>query len=224
MFQREIQNIPVKNILPGKNPRVFFDAAETKELEDSVKQFGVIQPIAVLAVGDHFTIAAGERRLRAAVTVGLETIPAVILGIDEDSDAIALIENTLRANMSPAEESIAATQLVKKHKSRDEALRILGWSASHLVRRLALQMCHVDVLQALTERKILLGHAELLAAAPKDKQAQVLPKILERNMTVADLKKAMATYIQDLGSAPFPKDQCAVVHIIPAITRSCSRS
>jgi PRTRC genetic system ParB family protein len=209
MFQREIQNIPVQKILPGNNPRSYFDSAETKELEASVKLFGVIQPIAVRVDGENFIISAGERRHRAAVKVGLETIPAVILGMDEDADAIALIENALRANLSPAEESIAATQLVKKHKSRDEVLRILGWSSSHLVRRLALQMCHVDVLQALTERKILLGHAELLAAAPKDKQAQVLPKVLALNMSVADLKKAMATYIQDLGTAPFPKDQCA---------------
>lgn len=209
----DLLQVKQSRILPGNNPRKFFDPAEMQELTDSVRENGVLQPIIIRRNGESYTLVAGERRLRAlraAFPDEDREVPAVILGEDADDEAVSIIENTQRADMSPAEEAVAVAGLVKKLKGdKDEVARVMGWSRSKVMKRVALTMCSRDVLDSLTERKISLGHAELLAGVPKEKQNDVLPKIIDHGISVSDLKARLQAYCLSLASAPFDKSDCA---------------
>lgn len=202
----------IYNIIPGRNPRQYFDPAEMTDLENSIRASGVLQPILVRPKGEQYEIVAGERRWRAAKAVYGETgtIPANIREMtDDEADIAALVENTLRADMAVTEESAAAHALVLKFKGdRAEAAAQLGWPMSKLHRRLALMEATPAVREALNTRKISLGHAELLAAAPKDKQDKVLEKVIAGAIPVAALREQLAAISHDLSAAIFDKSEC----------------
>jgi PRTRC genetic system ParB family protein len=131
--------------------------------------------------------------------------------IDEvEAKQLAIIENIQRADMSPAEEAIAAAEQVGLCKGdRDEVARIFGWTRTTLDKRLALMNCSTDVLEALTTRTILLGHAELLAALPKETQDKLLPVIVKEGKPVAEVKKTIEQVACSLAAAIFDKTDCA---------------
>ena len=204
---------------PGRNPRTFFDPNEMLEMEKSVKACGVIQPISIRPVNDgRFEIIAGERRWRAAKTVFGDDweIPVVFNDVDDaTAEEMSLIENVQRANMSPADEAIAASKILARCSGdRDEAARRLGWSKSTLDKRLALMNCSQVVLKALTEGKIQLGHAELLAAVTKAKQDDVLNKLFSMSVmpTVMQLKVMLEQIAQPLAKVVFDKEECVGCH------------
>jgi ParB family chromosome partitioning protein len=178
-------SIKVGNILPGRNPRGYFDPAEMTALEDSVKSKGVLQAILVRPRdAGRYEIVAGERRWRAARKVfGDEyEIPALVRDLDDgEADEAALIENIQRADMSPTEEAEAAAKILGRCQGdRDEASRRLGWSRTTLDKRLALMNCSERVRRALSERRIQLGHAELLAAVSLSANAPRTSRIVVR--------------------------------------------
>lgn len=209
-------SIKVGNILPGRNPRGYFDPSEMTELEESVKSKGVLQPILVRPRDSgRYEIVAGERRWRAAKKVLGDDyeIPVLVRDLDDgEADEAALIENIQRANMSPTEEAEAAAKILGRCQGdRDEAARRLGWSRSTLDKRLALMNCSEKVRRALSERRIQLGHAELLAAVTRDKQDAVLEKLLSQASlpTVVQFRGQLEQISRALGSAIFDKGECA---------------
>src|SRR5258708_18081076 len=148
----------LSRIWPGKNPREFFDEAETKELAESIRSYGVLQPILVRPAGDAggYVIIAGERRYRAAKAVFGDDyeIPIVVKDFsDGDAEAAAIIENVHRAQMSIAEEAKAAKRLLFRNKNDcAETARQLGWSIGKLDSRLAVTACSDTGLSALPAR------------------------------------------------------------------------
>jgi ParB family chromosome partitioning protein len=203
----------ISSIKPGRNPRQYFDPAAMEELENSIRVAGVLQPILVRPAGiDRYEIVAGERRWRAAKAVYGETgaIPAQVKEMtDAEADVAALIENTLRSDMSFTEEAEAAHSLLRKMGGdRIAVADALGWPQSKIYRRLALMEAIEPVRNALTNRAIVLGHAELLAAAPKDKQEKVLEKVIAGNISVSELKKQLASISHSLEAAIFDKSAC----------------
>ncbi len=212
--QSTLMHVRLGNIQPGKNPRTYFDPTEMAELVESVRANGVAQPILVRQVGeDQFEIIAGERRVRAAKTVfgddGL--IPAMVRECDDaEAERLALVENTDRANMAATEEAQAAHRVLTRVKGdRVEAAATLGWPLSKLDRRLALMNLTEEVRLALTNRSIKLGHAELLAAVPAEKQNAALAKIIEHDLSVAQVKEQVGRLVNDLAAAVFDKSDCA---------------
>lgn len=211
-----LAHVPLKFIVLGQNPREFFDDAEQEELDRSVAQQGVMTPILLRELGpDQYELVAGERRYRAAVKAfGVDAdIPASIYEMD-DADALltATVENVIRANMSPAEESRAAAKLLAYCAGdRDEVALRMGMSRATIDKRLALMNASDLVLTTLAHRKITLGHAELLAAASKATQDNVLTKILAMPTlpTVAELKGNLARVARSLAIACFDKTACA---------------
>jgi PRTRC genetic system ParB family protein len=206
--------LALKQITIAANPRTYFDAAEMEELTASVREKGVIQPVIVRTLADGgFALVAGGRRYRAAMTAHGEDyqIPVVVKEIDEvEAKQLAIIENIQRADMSPAEEAIAAAEQVGLCKGdRDEVARIFGWSRATLDKRLALMNCSASVLEALNTRQILLGHAELLAALPKETQDKLLPVIIKEGKPVPELKKTIEQVACSLSAAIFDKTDCA---------------
>jgi PRTRC genetic system ParB family protein len=185
-----------------------------EELTASVREKGVIQPVIVRTLADGgYALVAGGRRFRAAMTAHGEDyeIPVVVKEIDEiEAKQLAIIENIQRADMSPAEEAIAAAEQVGLCKGdRDEVARIFGWSRATLDKRLALMNCSQGVLEALSTRQILLGHAELLAALPKETQDKLLPVIFKEGKPVAEVKKTIEQVSCSLSAAIFDKTDCA---------------
>jgi ParB family chromosome partitioning protein len=211
-----LAHVPLKLIAMGRNPREFFDDAEQADLDRSVAQQGVMTPILIREIGpNQYELVAGERRYRAAVKAfGIDAeIPASIFEMD-DADALltATVENVIRANMSPAEESRAAAKLLAYCRGdRDEVALRMGMSRSTIDKRLALMNASDLVLTALTHRKITLGHAELLAAAAKATQDNVLTKIMAMPtlLSVTDLKGNLARVARSLAIACFDKTECA---------------
>lgn len=208
--------LPIRLIVQGKNPREYFDPDEMAELEEGIRAAGgVLQPILVRPITgcDLHEIIAGERRWRAAKNVLGDDydIPVVFRqASDEAAEAMAVIENHHRADMSHAEEARAAQrQLLRNRGDRDETARAMGWSPDLLDRRLALLACTTAVLKALTERRIQLGHAELLSGIPADKQDSVLAGILAQKVTVAVLKSQLGRYARRLADAIFDTASCS---------------
>lgn len=220
MLRREPGVAKLKRITRGNNPRTHFDEAEMAELIQSVKVHGVMQPILVrpldAAVIDGealFAIIAGERRYRAALAAHGEdyVMPLLIIECTEEEAAVlSHIENTMRADMSPTEEAVSAAKVVGQVRGdRDEAARLLGWSRATLDKRLALMNCSELVRTTLNERKIRLGHAELFAALAKESQDKLLPAVLERSLSVTDLKGLIEKAAAKLSAALFDKKDCA---------------
>lgn len=208
--------LPLRRIVQGKNPREYFDPTEMAELEDGLRAAGrVIQPILVRPIPgtDRYEIVAGERRWRAAGNVFGDDydMPVVIDALsDEQAEAFATIENHHRAAMSHAEEAQAARRQLMRHKGdKEEAAAALGWKPELLERRLALLTCTPAVLKALTHRQIQLGHAELLAGVPPEKQDTVLTGVIAHKVPVGVLKEQLGRFARRLADAIFDTGQCA---------------
>jgi len=208
--------LKINQIVPGRyNPRRYFDEDEMAALEATIQAQGIIQPLLVRPFGDVFEIVAGERRWRAASKVYPDDkeIPVLIRVMsDLEAAAASANENMIRASMSPSEEAeVAAKILGQLNGDFDEAAKRLGWSRSTLEKRLSLMQCSQNVRDALSNRKITLGHAELLATATKEKQDEVLEKLLLQATlpSITDFKQGLQSISKSLSSAIFNKDECA---------------
>lgn len=208
--------LPIKKIVMGKNPRTHYDPAEMAELRASIAQNGVVQSVLVrpLEYGMYELVAGYRRYLNAKDALGEDyEIPVLVRELtDEEALELALIENIQRADMAPTEEAEAAARILgSRNGDHEETARVLGWNMQKLERRLALMNCSDKVREALNTRKILLGHAELLAAITKTKQDGVLEKLLtkEELVPVAAMKSMLAQMARVLADAPFDKTNCA---------------
>jgi PRTRC genetic system ParB family protein len=205
--------LPVSLIAPraGHNPRRHFDLARMRELVESVRAQGIIQPVVVRGIEDgRYQIIAGERRWRAAREAGLDEIPAFVRVADDlQSMQMAMVENTHRDDLAPSEEAQKARDLLTLcHGDRDEARRRLGWSAAKLDSRLALLHCTQAVLEALDARRLTLGHGELLATLAPDTQDGTLPRILEQGITITQLRERIGQIARSLDRALFDTAGC----------------
>ena len=207
---------PLKRIKLGRNPRTYFDPKAMAELTESIRAHGVDTPIIVRPVTEDefdYEVIAGGRRYRGAMDAHGEEfpMPIVVKDVDEvEARRIALTENIQRDNLSPSEEAVDAAELLGLHGGdRDVTAKILGWSRSTLDSRLALLNCSKAVLDALSERKINIAHAELLAALSKENQDKVLPVVVAEKRSVADVKKLVESASCALASAIFDKADCA---------------
>jgi ParB family transcriptional regulator, chromosome partitioning protein len=205
--------LKLNQLIRGRNPRTFFDPQEMSELVDSVRASGIAQPILVRPLEDGtYRIIAGERRVRAATEVFGEDgdIPALVRHCTTDEeDVLSLIENVDRAAMSGAEEAEQANRvLIRAKGDKVEAAAILGWNPDKLMRRLALMQLTPECRKALTARQIKLGHAELLASVPQEKQNAAMERIIAEGISVHDLKRQVAAMAKDLSRACFDTAGC----------------
>lgn len=207
--------LPLSKIVRGKNPRRFFDPKKREELVTSIRLRGIIQPPLLRPAADGvdaFELVAGERRFNAALEVyGPEgRIPVIVREMtDQEALEAAIAENDDRDDPSETEQADAAVRyLAACQGDRAEAARRLGWSRAKLDRRLALAELCGAAKCALDERRIKVGHAELLAAIPADKQEKALETILEAGLDVAQTLKLLMRVTQSLANACFDKTEC----------------
>lgn len=178
--------IKISQLIAGKyQPRRIFNQEEIEDLANSIKLQGVIQPIVVRKVNDKFEIVAGERRYRAAHIANLEEIPVIIRELsDEDTLAIALMENIQRKDLNIIEEANAYKRLIDEFNlTQDELANIISKSRSHIAN--IMRMLNLDpvVQQMLIENKLSMGHARALLPLNNSKQIEIADIIYEKGLT-----------------------------------------
>lgn len=186
---RAVVQIPINAVKPNPNqPRRYFSSDNIKELSDSIRMYGVIQPITVRKTGNNlFELISGERRLRAAIIAGLMRVPAIVVGISEiDSALVALIENVQRCDLSFLEEANAYNKLLNDFGYTQEQLAIkLGKNQSTIANKVRLLKLPSAVRSVIAEHGLTERHARaLLRLTNIDEQMQALDVIIEKTLNV----------------------------------------
>lgn len=173
-------------------PRKVFDSTALEELASSIKEHGVFQPIIVKKSIKGYEIIAGERRVKASILAGKETIPAIVRDFtDQEMMEIALLENLQRENLNAIEEATAYKKLLTElHITQDELAARLGKSRSHITNMIGLLSLPEMVKTMIMEDKISMSHARVLSKiASNEKILQLANRILNENLNVRDLEK-----------------------------------
>ena len=180
--------INIDDIFPNRfQPRLKFDEDKLEELSESIRKYGVIQPIVVRPINGKYEIIAGERRYKASVMAGRTTIPAVIVNLsDRDSEEIALLENVQRQQLSPIEEAVSYKRILDMgYITQEELAKKLGKSQSTIANKVRLLNLDDEVQEALLENKISERHARsLLRLSNKADQVKMLHRIIDERLTV----------------------------------------
>lgn len=188
--EEKIIQVPIEDIIPNRfQPRLAFDEEGLKELSESIKQHGIIQPLVLRRLGDKYEIIAGERRYKASIMAGLRTVPAVISNIDDNQSAeIALVENIQRRNLTPIEEAKSYKNLLDRgYMTQEQLAEKMGVSQSSIANKLRLLNLSPEVQDALLQEKISERHARSLLSLQKEEQAEWLKKIINKRLTVRQL-------------------------------------
>ncbi|AGA59785.1 ParB-like partition protein [Thermobacillus composti KWC4] len=195
----KVIEIPLNQLRPNPyQPRKTFDEEAIRELAESIRQHGVIQPIIVRSVVKGYEIIAGERRFRASQLCGNATIPAVVRDFsDQQVMEIALIENLQREDLNAIELALAYQSIMDKFQLTQEELSLkVGKSRSHIANFLRLLTLPAEVKEHVSRGTLSMGHARALAGLKDDKKLRELARqTIENEWSVRELEDA----IQQLG-------------------------
>ncbi|MCI9321189.1 MAG: ParB/RepB/Spo0J family partition protein [Lachnospiraceae bacterium] len=175
-----------------KQPRKNFDEDSLQELSESIKQFGLLQPILVQDRKDHYEIIAGERRWRAAKIAGLKEVPVIIRDYtDQEIVEVSLIENIQREDLNPIEEAQAYKRLLTEFNlKQDEVAERVSKSRTAVTNSIRLLKLSDEVQQMVIDDMISTGHARaLLAVEDKDEQYNLAQKIFDEKLSVREIEK-----------------------------------
>lgn len=174
-------------------PRTEFNEENLKDLSESIKEKGILQPILVRQKAEKYEIIAGERRWRAAKLAGLTQVPVIIKNLnDRETLEIALIENIQRENLSPIEEAKGLSKLISDYSYTQEAIgKIISKSRSYIANTLRLLNLPEEVQAMVAENKLSAGHARALVGLPN--AAELAQKIIEKELNVRDTEELAST-------------------------------
>ena len=203
-----IFHVPLKLVSPNPHqPRQKFDEKSLKELAESIREKGIIQPITVRTRDKGYELIAGERRLRAAKLAGLTEVPVHVLEIEDDVEMmeLALIENIQRENLNVVEEAEAYAMLNSNYKLSHTAIaKAVGKSRANISNTLRLLKLPAEVIESLRKSEISAGHARALLGLKKTSQMLLLWKrIVERQESVRTVEE-LVTQMRN-GKAPVKK-------------------
>jgi ParB family transcriptional regulator, chromosome partitioning protein len=187
--------VKISEVEPNREqPRKHFDEEALQELADSIKKFGVIQPLLVQKKEKYYEIVAGERRWRAAKIAGLKEIPVVIRKLsDQEKMEIALIENIQREDLNPIEEALAYKKLIDEfHLKQEDIANSVSKSRSAITNSMRLLKLDERVQNMLAGEEISAGHARtLLILTDGDKQYELAQKIVEKQLSVREVESLL---------------------------------
>lgn len=190
-----IKTIKLIDIEPNKTQaRKKFNEESLNELAESIKTYGVIQPIIVEEKDGYYSIIAGERRWRASKLAGLTEIPCIVRNEDEQRvKEISLIENIQRENLNPIEKALGYKELIDNYNLRQQDLADkLGISRTNVTNTLRILNLDKRVIKLAVEGKLSEGHCRsLLAIADSDKQYAAALRIIEKGQTVRDIERTV---------------------------------
>ncbi len=191
--------VKIDEIEPNRQqPRQHFDEDSLLELADSIKQFGVIQPLILQKNGDFYSIIAGERRWRASRLAGLKEVPAIIKDYSpEETMAIALIENIQREDLNPIEEATAYQRLIEEFGlKQDEAAEKVSKSRTAITNSMRLLKLDDRVKQMIIDDMISSGHGRaLLSIEDNELQYTTAMQIFDNKMSVRETEKLVKSIV-----------------------------
>lgn len=195
--------------------RKTFDDDSLRELSESIKSYGILNPLTVRVRNGRYELIAGERRLRAAKLAGIREVPCIIIEVSmEDAGLISMVENLQRRDLNFIEEAMGINQLIVMFgMSQEEAARRIGKSQSAVANKLRLLKLPSDILDALRENALTERHGRaLLRLTDPERQRAALKYIIENDLTVA----AADAYIDSLinGKQPSDKNQAKKTFVL----------
>lgn len=192
--------LKIDEIEPNRlQPRKNFDEDALQELSESIKQFGLIQPIVVKKQENYYEIVAGERRWRAARIAGLKEVPVIVKEYDErESMEIAIVENLQREDLNPIEEAQAYRRLIEEFGlKQDEAAQRVSKSRTAVTNAMRLLKLDERVQQMVIDDMISGGHARaLLSIEDKDEQYAMAMLVFDNKMSVRETEKLVRSYLK----------------------------
>ncbi|HHT66475.1 MAG TPA: nucleoid occlusion protein [Clostridiales bacterium] len=200
---RRIENIPIHMIKPNPyQPRKSFSVHSLEELAQSIRQYGIIQPITVRSSSQSgYELIAGERRLRAAKLAGLDYIPAMIIhSCEQDSAIFAMIENLQRENLHYLEEAKGYASLIQDHGFTQEELAVkLGKSQSTIANKLRILRLSNSIKELLIRENLTERHARALLKLPDDElRLKAVRQVVAKKMNVRDTEVVIDEFLEEL--------------------------
>lgn len=195
--REEVRRIPVSQIKPNRyQPRREFKSAELEELADSIKKYGILQPLLLTQESaDHYELIAGERRWRAAQLAGLTEVPAIIkTASDLEKLELALIENIQRQDLNPIEKAMSYKQLIDSFAlTQEEASKRLGLSRSALANTLRLLNLPDEMQKAIADGELNEGQARALLALESlpDQRQALFEQLIQYKLPVRQAEEAV---------------------------------
>ena len=191
--KKGVETLKITEVEPNREqPRKNFNEDALLELSDSIKQYGVIQPLIVQKKGDHYEIIAGERRWRAAKMAGIKEIPVIIKDYsDQQVMEISLIENIQREDLNPIEEAMSYKNLMEEfHLKQDEIAEKVSKSRTAVTNSMRLLKLDKRVQQMMIDDMISAGHARtLITIEDPDVQYNIATKIFDEKLSVRETEK-----------------------------------
>lgn len=214
--EEEVVQLNVEQVVPNEyQPRTLFDDEKIQELAQTLQTHGMIQPIVVRKKNEElYEVIAGERRLRAAKSLGWERISAIIRQLDDTETAsIALIENIQREELSVIEEAKAYKQLIKMHELTQEALaQRLGKSQSTVANRIRLLTLPEIVQQALVERQLTERHARALMRLKETETIETFfHKVIENDLNVRETEAMIKEHLAGKDTKPKKRRKAQII-------------
>jgi ParB family chromosome partitioning protein len=208
MEEKKVMEIPIDSIVPNPyQPRRVFSQSALEELSESIKVYGILQPITVRNKGnEEYELVAGERRLRASKLAGRATIPAIINNMSDESSAVlALLENLQREDLNFIEEAMGYENLIKEHSFTQQQLAgKLGKNQSTIANKLRILRLPTDIKIKLVEHGLTERHARALLKLPEESlMRDVLDKVIKSDLNVKKTEKLIADILEELKN---PKD------------------
>jgi ParB family transcriptional regulator, chromosome partitioning protein len=197
----------VDRISPNRfQPRLNIDDARLRELAESIKANGIIQPIVVRRDGDRFQIIAGERRWRAAILAGLHRVPIVVRDVAPDGERslleMALIENIQREDLNPIDEALAYRRLADEfHLKQDDIAAAVGKDRASVANTLRLLKLPEELRAEVASGRLSMGHARaLLSLTHETEQLRIARDVIARSLSVRETESLVKTLVE--GTAP----------------------
>ncbi len=225
--ERDVKKIKITQIEPNKTqPRTDFDEEKIEELAESIREYGLIQPIVVkLNKNGFYTIIAGERRWRAARRAGLKEVPALIKDVSEQTEKeITLIENIQRENLNPLEEAAGIKELIDEYGlTQDDVARKIGRSRPAVANILRLLNLPEEIQKLVKENSLSQGHARaLLAVEDKEKAQEIAKLIIAQDMSVRQTETYISSLLKEKTVKKPTKEELEIARHIKALEETLS--
>lgn len=210
MIEKSVVELSVEKVIPNPyQPRKTFNQEQLSELSESIRSYGILQPITVrMLQDDTYELVAGERRLRAAKLAGLMTVPAIVNNMDEESSAVlAIIENLQREDLNFIEESIGYFRLIENYNfTQKELAEKIGKSQSTIANKLRILKLPQSVKDVIVENQLTERHARALLKLPNEElMLDVLEKVIKKDLNVKRTEEIIKIIIEEAKKEEEPK-------------------
>lgn len=208
-----IHEIDIDLISPNPNqPRKLFEQDKLDELTESIKKYGIIQPVILRKEGELYTIIAGERRWRACKNANIKTIPANVRDIENrNASEIALIENIQREDLNPIDEANAYEFIMERYGiTQEQVSNIVGKSRVYVTNIMRLNNLDEYVKDKIIKNLITAGHGRAILSLEKEKQRTVTDIIIRDGLSVRDVEKLVRSFKKPRPRAKLAKDKYIV--------------